>query len=118
MTGTKGSTQVDRLRQSNAELKKKLAEALEQQAATAEVLRIVSSSPGELEPVFATMLGNAVRTCEAKFGSLYLSEGDAFRVAAQHNAPRGFAEERRRKPVLRPSPGIVLDGAARSTRVV
>src|SRR5262249_8499699 len=75
------------------------------------------SSPGELEPVFATMLGNAVRICEAKFGSLYLREGDTFRVTAQYNAPIGFAEERRREPVLRPGPGTGLDRAARTKQV-
>ena len=95
-----------------------LSEALEQQTATSEVLQVISSSPGELEPVFATMLGNAVRICEAKFGSLYLREGDVFRVTAQHNAPRDFAEERRREPVLRPGPGTGLDRAARSKQVV
>ena len=56
-----------------------LSEALEQQTATAEVLQTISNSLGELEPVFASMLSNAVRICEAKFGSLYLREGDAFR---------------------------------------
>ena len=95
-----------------------LSEALEQQSATAEVLQTISNSLGELEPVFASMLGNAVRICEAKFGSLYLREGDAFRVSAQHNAPPAFAEERRREPVLRPGPGTGLDRAARSKQVV
>ena len=65
------------LRASNAELKKKLAEALEQQAATSEVLQRHLSSPGELEPVFQAMLANATRICEAKFGLLFLYEGDA-----------------------------------------
>ena len=97
---------------------RELSEALEQQTATSEMLQVISSSPGELEPVFATMLGNAVRICEAKFGSLYLREGDVFRVTAQHNAPRDFAEERRREPVLCPGPGTGLDRAARSKQVV
>jgi GAF domain-containing protein len=101
-----------------AQLTRERDEALEREKATAKVLRIISSSPGELEPVFATMLGNAVRICEAKFGSLYLREGDAFRVAAQHNAPPAFAEERRREPVLRPGPGTGLDRAARTKRTV
>jgi GAF domain-containing protein len=95
-----------------------LSEALEQQTATAEVLQTISNSLGELEPVFASMLGNAVRICEAKFGSLYLREGDAFRVSAQHNAPPAFAEERRREPVLRPGPGTALERAVRTKRVV
>ena len=95
-----------------------LSEALEQQTATAEVLQTISNSLGELEPVFASMLGNAVRICEAKFGSLYLREGDAFRVSAQHNAPPAFAEERRREPVLRPGPGTALERAVRTKRAV
>jgi GAF domain-containing protein len=75
-----------------------LSEALEQQTATSEVLKVISSSPGDLEPVFSAMLGNATRICEAKFGVLFLYEGDAFRVMALHGAPPAYAEERRRDP--------------------
>jgi hypothetical protein len=57
-------------------------EALEREAATADVLKVISRSPGQLEPVFEAMLENAVRICKAKFGNLMLREGDAFRVGA------------------------------------
>src|SRR5450432_3586754 len=63
-------------------LTRELAEALEQQRATSEVLQIISSSPGELQPVFDAMLANVARICEAKFAMLYLREGDAFRAVA------------------------------------
>ena len=82
-----------------------LSEALEQQTATSEVLKVISSSPGELEPVFQAMLENATRICEAKMGVLFLSEGDAFRTVALHGAPPAYAEARRREPVFRPGPG-------------
>jgi hypothetical protein len=62
----------------NTRLLNELRESLQQQTATSEVLRVISSSPGELEPVFRTMLANAVRICEAKFGNMSLYDGDVF----------------------------------------
>ena len=100
-TGTKARTHVNRA--SNAELEKKLAEALEQQTATSEVLGVISSSPGELEPVFQAMLANATRLCEANFGSLHLYDGDAFRITAMHNAPPAYEKARQREPVMDPA---------------
>src|SRR5262245_13321654 len=87
---------------------RELAEAREQQRATSEILHVISSSPGELQPVFDAILANATRICEAKFGSMYLSEGDAVRIAAMHNVPPSFVEERRRNPLIRPSPDTTL----------
>ena len=81
-----------------------LTEALEQQTATSDVLQVISSSPGDLEPVFTTMLENATRICEAKFGNVYLWDGDAFRLVGAHNTPPAFAESRKRGP-FRPNPG-------------
>jgi signal transduction histidine kinase len=77
-----------------------LSEALEQQTATSEVLGVISSSPGELQPVFQAMLENATRICEAKFGNLLLYEGTAFRVAAMHGAPQAWNELRQRHPMI------------------
>jgi hypothetical protein len=95
-TGPKARTRVGRSPASPSELEKKLkartrelSAALERQTATSEVLKIISSSPRELEPVFETMLVNATRICEAKFGNLFLCEGDEFRLVAMHGAPIG-----------------------------
>ena len=98
-----------------------LSEALEQQTATSEVLRVISSSPGELEPVFEAMLANATRLCEANFGSLYLWQGDAFRITAMHNAPPAYEELRRREPVLDPAhPAVqaILGRLAKTKEIV
>ena len=85
-----------------------LSEALEQQTATAEVLGVISKSPGELEPVFQAMLGNATRLCEAKFGTLYVYEQGAFHPVALHNVPSAYAEARRKELSYRPPPDIPL----------
>jgi len=79
-----------------------LTESLEQQTATSKVLEAISSSPGDLKPVFEAILENAVRLCGAKFGNLYLREGDGLRAAAMHNAPPAYAEQR--AGILHPSP--------------
>jgi len=119
-TRTKARTHVDRVRAANADLNKKLAEALEQQTATSEVLQVISSSPGELEPVFETILANAIRLCQAKFGNLLVREGDAFRIAALHGAPTAYAERWRREPTvdLRDIPHTPLARVAETKAVV
>jgi class 3 adenylate cyclase len=80
-----------------------LTEALKQQTATSEVLQVISGSPGDLQPVFATILENAVRICDAKFGNIYRRDGEALHLLATHNTPPAYAEERRRSP-YRPYP--------------
>jgi GAF domain-containing protein len=85
--------------------RRELSESLEQQAATSQVLGIISSSPSNLEPVFETILANATRLCEASYGTLWLCEGDAIRAVALHGAvPAAFAAERRSGIVIRPDP--------------
>ena len=95
---------------------RQLSETLEQQTATANVLRIISSSPGELQPVFQAVLENATRICEASFGTLYLRDADAFRAVAIHNGPPAYVEARKRDPV-RPPPDSAL-GQVGKTREV
>ena len=82
-----------------------LTEALEQQTAASEVLQVISSSPGDLERVFATMLEKAVRICDAAFGNVYRWEGDALHLVAAHNTPPTFAKARGISP-FRPLPNI------------
>jgi signal transduction histidine kinase len=95
---------------------RELEDARDERAALAEVLRLISSSPGELEPVFQAMLANAVRICEAKFGMLYLYDGDAFHAVSHCNAPPAFVEDRKRGPI-RPDPRTAF-GQVRQTRQV
>ena len=94
-----------------------LSEALEQQTATSEVLRVISSSHGELEAVFDSMLENAVRLCDAKFGVLNLYDGEAFRHVAMHNVPPAYAAAREGK-VVRPPPGGQLDQVVKAKEAV
>ena len=100
----------------NARLLNELRQSLEQQTATSQVLQVISSSTGDLEHVFATMLENATRICEAKFGALYLSEGDGFRATAMHNAPPAYEEAR--AGVLHPPPSTSLWRAANTKQAV
>src|ERR1700704_3049758 len=96
-----------RLQESYADLEKKvesrtaeLSEALQQQTATADVLRVISSSRGDLQPVFKSMLNNALRICEAKFGNLLLFDGKGFTAAEMHNAPAAYAQMFASAPVV------------------
>jgi two-component system, NtrC family, sensor kinase len=101
----------------NVRLFDELRESLQQQTATSEVLSVISSSPGQLEPVFEAMLANATRVCEATFGVLYLFEGDSFRAVALHGPP-SFVEARRRHPVLPLVPGTALGRVAATKQTV
>ena len=95
-----------------ARLARELNEALEQQTATAEILRVISSSPGDLQPVFEAILENATRICEAKFGNLWLCEGDKFRIVAVYGGSPEYCE------YLFAEPLVVLDPQDATNRVV
>jgi len=97
-----------------------LSEALEQQTATSEVLQVISSSPGELEPVFNAMLANATRICGATIGTLYLREGTKFRGVALHHTKQSYIEYWRRNPVIdvESNPGIPLDRLTKTRQVL
>ena len=95
-----------------------LTESLEQQTATSEVLRIISSSPGDLEPVFEAMLQNSVRICEAGFGQMFLCEGDNVRLVAAVGVPTVLVEFDKQRGTFQPSPGGGLDGVMRTKQVV
>ena len=82
-----------------ARLSRELNEALERQAATSEVLEVISGSPGDLQPVFAAMLENAVRICDATFGVIYRWDGEFLHALASHKTPPALAEARRRSPI-------------------
>ena len=107
-------TTVALLKSELNETRQQLREALEQQAATSEVLRVISRSPGDLEPVFEAVLANATRICEAKCGNLFLYDGDTFRTGALYGAPPGWAEVRQRDPVFKPAPNVPLARVART----
>src|SRR5262245_47702177 len=101
-----------------AQAERQLSEALERQAATDEVLRVIASSPGELEPVFQAMLANAVRICEAKFGVLHRYESGFFYPTATQDIPPGLAEFQRQRGAIAPLPGTSLDRLMRTKAVV
>ena len=102
----------------NTRLLNELRESLEQQTATSEVLSVISSSPGELEPVFQAMLQNAVRICDAKFGNLFLYEGGAIRPVAMHGAPSKMLEFFRQNPTIYPKSGGTVDRVLQTKQVV
>jgi GAF domain-containing protein len=90
---------LNELRQRTTDLTERTAdlkEALEQQTATSEVLQVISSSPGDLEPVFKAMLESAVRICDATFGNIHRWDGEFLNLVASHNTPPAFVEARRR----------------------
>src|SRR5262249_12078705 len=110
--------QLDQRTRELAEMQEDLAEELERQAANSEVLRVISRSSGELEPVFKTILENAVRVCGAKFGNLWLRDGDNFRIASTHGAPSAYRDFLRREPVVRADPQLAMVQAVQSKQVV
>jgi PAS domain S-box-containing protein len=99
----------------NVRLFNETQEAMQRQTATSDVLRVIGSSPGDLQPVFDAMLENATRICAAQCGILYRCSGDALRTVATHGAPRVFVEERQRNPIVSPNPDTTL-GRALSTK--
>ena len=101
-----------------ARLTRERDEALEQQAAASQVLQVISSSPGDLEPVFMSILENARRICDVSFGILALFRDGAFQIAALKNPPPAFAALRRREPIFRPEPSNPLARVAASKKLL
>jgi GAF domain-containing protein len=92
-------------------------EALLRETANFEILRLISKSPGDLELVFRTILENAVRICEAKFGTLFRLEGDDLHFAAQFGTPPELVEFQKRRGPFQPTPGHVLERALRTKQI-
>jgi len=99
-------------------LKLELREALERQAATSEVLKVISASPGDLKPVFESILKNATRLCEAKFGTVYRFDGELFHMEASLGEPKPLLEFRQKRGAFPPPPGEPLDRMVRTRTVV
>src|SRR5215813_4375273 len=95
-------------------LRGELKEALEQYTATSEVLKVISSSPAQLEPVFQAILANAVRICEAKFGIMFLYKNSEFQPVALLNASKDLAEFLWRRGPFKALPGTPLDRLLRT----
>ena len=102
----------------NTRLLNELRQSLEQQTATSEVLKVISSSPSDLRPVFQSMLENSVRICEAKFGQMFLCEGDKVRAVAQLDVPAALVQEDERRGAFQPSPEGGLMRASNAPRHV
>src|SRR5262245_61659014 len=109
---------ADEARRQLAEARRQAAEALEQQTATSEVLQVISSSAGQLEPVFQAMLANATKLCEAKFGNLFLYKEGGLHFAAGHNVPPAYLEARRRRGAFAGVPGGHMTEAIRTKRTI
>jgi two-component system NtrC family sensor kinase len=107
-----------RLFEAEQQRSRELTESLEQQTATSEVLRVISSSPGELEPVFQAMLANAVRICDAKFGFMNRYDGDTWKIAAIHGAAPAYTEYLQQRGYKRPGPETVVARIAKSKQMV
>ena len=101
----------------NTRLFNELRQSLEQQTATSEVLQVISSSPGELEPVFNAMLANATHICEAKFGTIFQFDGERFRCMAEVGSPPVFAEFLKQQGSFQPLKGSHLDRIMRTKQV-
>src|SRR5262245_28479035 len=115
--GKKARTRAGRTRETRAELERKLAEALEQQAATSEVLKVISGSPGELAPVFETMLAKATELCEASYGTLWLCAGEGFRAVALHGGlPDAFTAPLRDGRVWYPGQAVAITRVAKTQK--
>jgi GAF domain-containing protein len=99
-------------------LRRERDEALKQLSATSEVLKVISSSPGELEPAFQSMLENATRICAARFGVLFLAEGNTYHVVAMHNVPESYREVRQREPTFRYTPSHPLARVAATKQML
>ena len=109
---------ISDLERSLAQAQRELNEALERQAASDEVLRVISSSAGELDRVFQAMLANATRICQAAFGSMLLGDGQPFRRVALHNAPQKFAAFNETAPSIWSRDASSLDRIGRTKQVV
>jgi signal transduction histidine kinase/putative methionine-R-sulfoxide reductase with GAF domain len=102
----------------NARLLNELRQSLERQTATSEVLGVISSSPGDLKPVFDAILESATRICQASFGALHLVEGNVYRSAATYNVPPAYAEARHRDPMLSMTGNSALARVAKTKSTV